>query len=34
MLKKLNLLELDAALKTELKEELESLQRYLEASIN
>lgn len=34
MLKKLDLLELDAALKTELKEELESLQKYLEASIN
>lgn len=34
MLKKLDWLELDAALKTELKEELESLQRYLEASIS
>ncbi|MFZ2151205.1 MAG: hypothetical protein WAZ12_02455 [Candidatus Absconditicoccaceae bacterium] len=34
MLKKLDGLELDAALKTELKEELESLQRYLEASIS
>lgn len=34
MLRKLNSLELDAALRTELKEELEWLQKYLEESIN
>ncbi|MCF7835193.1 hypothetical protein K9M48_04055 [Candidatus Gracilibacteria bacterium] len=34
MLRKLNSLELDAALRTELKEELEGLQKYLEESIN
>lgn len=34
MLRKLNSLELDAALRTELKEELELLQKYLEESIN